>query len=263
MNGGDFLNDKWQLFHTDEDRSEAHDLADEHPDKVEELKALWYAEAGRYNVLPLNSYMMSGPKVIEFFRRQYHVAVPKTGQCVYCPGTSQVPEHSAANTHISSFKILADVDIADETQGVIFAQGSRHGGHTMFIKDGKLHHSYNFLGVGDEQTFTAELPPAGRHIFGINFDRKGVDEVDQPYGVTTLYVDDQSVAEGPMKVMAVQFSLCGEGLCIGYDGGDAVSREYEHGFGFTGGEIHQVVFDVADEPYGNVETRLAALLARD
>jgi hypothetical protein len=54
-----------------------------------------------------------------------------------------------------------------------------------------------------------------------------------------------------MRVMAVQFSLCGEGLCIGNDGGDAVSREYSPKFEFTGGETVQVVFDVADESYSD------------
>ena len=66
-----------------------------------------------------------------------------------------------------------------------------------------------------------------------------------------------------MTVMAIQFSQCGEGLCIGYDGGDAVSREYSPRFEFTGGEITQVVFDVGGDPYIDAETRLAALMARD
>jgi arylsulfatase A-like enzyme len=83
--GGGFENDTWQLFHTDEDRSEAHDVAAENPEKVEELKDLWLAEAGKYNVLPLNSYPMTGPGIIEFFSRQYHVAVPKTGIYTYYP----------------------------------------------------------------------------------------------------------------------------------------------------------------------------------
>jgi arylsulfatase len=57
--------------------------------------------------------------------------------------------------------------------------------------------------------------------------------------------------------------LCGEGLCIGYDGGDAVSREYTPTFPFTGGRIIKVVFDVAKEAYIDVERELAAALVRD
>ncbi len=262
--GGHFGTDTWQLFHTDEDRSEAHDLASENPEKLEELKALWYAEAGRYSVLPLNSYPMSGPGLLEFFARQYHVATPKTGTYTYYPGTSEVPEHSAANTHLGSYKILAEVTIADAAaQGVIFAQGSRFGGHAMFLKDRKLVYTYNFLGIGDEQQFIADAPGPGTYIFGMEFTKEDVGEYQEPTGTTKLYIDDRVVAEGPMKTLAIQFSLCGEGLCIGYDGGDAVSRDYTPKFDFTGGEIIQVTFDVADESYLHAETRLAALISRD
>jgi arylsulfatase A-like enzyme len=261
---GDFEKDTWQLFHTDEDRSEAHDLADQYPDKVEQLKALWYAEAGRYNVLPLNSYPMTGPGVLEFFARQYHVAVPKTGTYTYYPGTSEVPEHSAANTHLGSFRILAEVELTDpDAQGVIFAQGSRFGGHAMFIKNRTLTYTYNFLGIGEEQQLSTDAPAPGRYLFGIDFTKETLGQNREPTGTTRLYIGDEVAAEGPMKTLPMQFSLCGEGLCIGYDGGDAVSRQYTPTFPFTGGEISRVTFDVADETYQDIETRLAALMARD
>ena len=63
--------------------------------------------------------------------------------------------------------------------------------------------------------------------------------------------------------MTGHFALCGEGLCIGYDGGDAVSSTYTPKFEFTGGEIKKVVFDVADDAYVDVERHLAAAMARD
>jgi hypothetical protein len=66
-----------------------------------------------------------------------------------------------------------------------------------------------------------------------------------------------------MRTLLIQFSLCGEGLCIGYDNGDAVSSDYTPKFAFTGGEISQVVFDLGDDHYLDVETRLAALMSRD
>lgn len=251
------------LFHTDIDRSEARDIAAEHPDKVEELKKICQAEAEKYNVLPLNSYPMTGPGVMEFFKRQYHVGAPRTGRYTYYPGTSEVPEHSAANTH-RSFKIVAEVDLHGlDASGVIFAQGSRFGGHAMFVKDRNLYYVYNFLGIGDEQTFTTELPQPGKHIFGVEFTVEGADQYNQPTGTTKLHIDEQVVDEGPMRIMFIQYSLCGEGLSIGYDAGDAVSRVYKPTFKFSGGEIVQVVFDVADETYEDPEHRLAALVARD
>ncbi len=63
--------------------------------------------------------------------------------------------------------------------------------------------------------------------------------------------------------MIGHFSLCGEGLCIGYDSGDAVERSTRTAFEFTGGEIVKVVFDIADDAYVDVEAHLAAAMARD
>ncbi len=66
-----------------------------------------------------------------------------------------------------------------------------------------------------------------------------------------------------IRTIASRYSLCGEGLCIGYDGGDAVSHHYTPRFSFSGGRIHKVVFDVADDAYVDLEQQLAAALARD
>jgi hypothetical protein len=85
----------------------------------------------------------------------------------------------------------------------------------------------------------------------------------ESYGPLKLYIDEQVVAEGQIKTQGSRYSLCGEGLCIGYDAGDAVSREYNPKFEFTGGRIVKVVFDVADDVYVDVERQFAAALARD
>ena len=73
----------------------------------------------------------------------------------------------------------------------------------------------------------------------------------------------QIVAEDEMRTILSRYSLRGEGLCIGYDGGDAVSSEYKPKFEFTGGRIVKVVFDVGDDAYIDVERELAAAMARD
>jgi len=90
-------------------------------------------------------------------------------------------------------------------------------------------------------------------------------EYHESYGPLKLYVDDQVVAEEEIRTMTGHFSLCGEGLCIGYDSGDAVSAGYrgEGSFAFAGGRIVKVVYDVADDAYIDVERRFAAKLARD
>ncbi len=258
LNLGKFDEDRWQLFHTDEDRSEANDLAEQHPEKLEELKALWLEEAERYDVLPLNDL-----GIFEFRSLEYVIAVPKSGQYTYYPGTSEIPEASAARTTNASHKILAEVEFTPDSEGVIFAQGSRFGGYTLFVKDGKLTYVYNFLGIPPEQKIVADAPTSGTHVVGVEFTKERTGDYHEPHGPLKVYVDDEVVAEAEIRGVASRYSLCGEGLCIGYDGGDAVSGEYEPKFPFRGGTIVKVVFDVGDDVYVDVERELAAALARD
>jgi arylsulfatase A-like enzyme len=260
---GNFERDRWQLFHTDADRSEAYDVADQHPDKVAELKDLWMREALANNVLPLNDLSIDAKDVDQLIKLLYKVAVPPSGQYTYYPGTSPVPEASAANTHAVSYKILADVVVEPHTQGVIFAHGSRFGGHTLYVQDGKIRYVYNFLGIPPLQVLEAPLPAAGRHIIGIDFAKERVGENHETLGTATLYVDDTVITSQPIRTIGTMFSLCGEGLCIGYDSADPVSTDYSGRFDYTGGEIIKVVFDVADDAYVDVERQLAAATARD
>jgi arylsulfatase A-like enzyme len=255
---GNFENDRWQLFHTAEDRAEAHDLAEQHPDRVEELKQLWLAEAEKYDVLPLNDL-----GILEYRALEYEIGVPPSGQYTYYPGTAEVPQASAANTINVSYKILAEVEFTRDSQGVIFAQGSRFGGYSMFVKDGKLTYVYNFLGIPPEQMLSAEAPSAGRHIVGVEFTKERAGEHHEPIGQLKLYVDEHVVGEMEIRTVASRYSLCGEGLCIGYDGGDIVSKQYEPRFSWRGGRIVKVVYDVADDAYIDIEKHLAAALARD
>ncbi|HEY7294184.1 MAG TPA: arylsulfatase, partial [Dehalococcoidia bacterium] len=104
---------------------------------------------------------------------------------------------------------------------------------------------------------------SGKHVVGVEFTKQRMGQYHESYGPLKLYVDDQVVAEQEIRTMTGHFSLCGEGLCIGYDGGDAVSSEYRPKFEFSGGKIVKVVFDVADDAYVDVERHLVAALERD
>ncbi|TYL53228.1 arylsulfatase [Agromyces mariniharenae] len=263
---GRFDDDTWQLFHTDVDRAEAHDLAAEHPDKVEELKALWLDEAKRNLVLPLNDLQIIGnPEDFEtFLKMEFHVPVPPSGQYTYYPGTSEVPERSAANTHGVSYKVLAEVDLTPQTEGVIFAHGSRFGGHGLFIKDGQVVYVYNFLGIPPIYRIAAPAPTSGAHVIGVDFTKEKTGEYREGVGPLRLHIDDQQVAETEIRTVLGHFSLCGEGLCIGYDSADAVAADYAgSNFPFANGEIRKVVFDIADDAYVDLEAHLAAAMARD
>jgi arylsulfatase len=258
-----FDKDRWQLFHTDEDRSELHNLADENPTKLKEMIDLWFEEAKKNNVLPLNDMMISGKDLETYLAMEFHAPVSPSGQYTYYPGTAEVPERSAANVHAVSYKVLAEVEFTKDSEGVIFAQGSRFGGHALFVKDGTLTYAYNFLGIPPETRISAPAPKSGKHIVGVDFTKERQGEYHESYGPLQLYIDDKVVAEEEIRTQTGHFALCGEGLCIGYDGGDAVSSEYTAKFEFTGGTIEKVVFDIADDAYIDVEKHFAAALARD
>jgi hypothetical protein len=114
-----------------------------------------------------------------------------------------------------------------------------------------------------EQTILTEAPTSGKHIVGVESTKERAGEHHEPIGTLKLYVEDQVVGEKEIRTVLSRYSLCGEGLCIGYDGGDAVSSEYTPKFEFTGGRIVKVAFDVADDAYVDVEQHLAAAMARD
>ena len=257
---GNFQNDTWQLFHTDQDRSEAHDLADQHPDKVRQLVVLWYAEAGKYNVLPLDDRT-----VAELVAAQPEALIPPGGVYVYYPGTLEVPEFSAANIRGRSYKILAEVQLTDpDAHGVILAQGARFGGQALFVKDRKLWYVYNFIGIPPEQQLVADRElEVGNRVLGVEFTKERLGERHETHGTAKLYVDDQVVAEGPLRTQPGHFALAGEGLSVGRDTGDSVSKEYTPYFPFTGGRIIKVEVSIGDDVYLNIEREFAAAMARD
>jgi len=256
---GHFDEDRWELYHVDSDRAESRNLAEEHPEKLQELIKVWFAEADANFVLPLDDRT-----AVEQLGLDRPQAEPPRSRYIYYPDTAPVPEGAAVNVRGRSYKILADVEVTKDSEGVIFAHGSRFGGHTLFIKDHKLHYVYNFLGIKPEQTFVSpELTP-GKLTLGVEFIREKAGEHGESLGTTKLYVGDQVVAEGPMRAQVGKFTLSGDGLCVGFDSADPVSRSYPPGgYAYTGGEILGVGIDVGDDVYLDLEREAAAAFARD
>ncbi|MEM1080316.1 MAG: arylsulfatase [Pseudomonadota bacterium] len=255
---GNFEEDVWELYHVDEDRSESNNLAEEHPEKLQEMIALWFAEAEKNLVLPLDD--RSAAEILTIVRPSEE---EPRDTYFYYPGTAPVPEGVAVNVRGRSYRILANVEVEDDTEGVIFAHGSRFGGHSLFIKDRKLYYVYNFLGIPPEQVFESniELEP-GSYTLGMEFEASGQGEFGETNGYTKLYIDETVVAEGEMRTQPAKFTLSGDGLCIGYDSGDAVSSLYQSPGDFEGGVIQGVAVTVSGEPYINLELEAKRIMKR-
>jgi len=256
-----FDQDRWELFHISSDRSQCHDLAAEHPAKLEELKALWFAEAAKYNGLPLGDL-----NIFETLGRFRPYLSSDRKTFTYYPDNAEVGVGAAVELRGQSFSVLAEVavDIAG-AEGVIFKQGAGHGGHVLFVQDGKLQYVYNFMGE-EEQRLTAPDPiPLGSHVFGVRYDRTGtVEGSHTPLGDVSLYVDGDKVAtRAGVRAHPGSFGLAGGGVAVGRNGGQAISRSYTAPYPFTGGSIAKVVVDISGTPYVDVERELARAFSKD
>ncbi|HWB86582.1 MAG TPA: arylsulfatase [Bryobacteraceae bacterium] len=256
---GHFDKDPWQLYHTDLDRSESTDLAEQHPDKLQALIKAWFEEADNNRVLPLDDRGAA-----ELLNIQRPMTEPPRDTYIYYPGTAPVPEGVAVNTRGRSYKIVADVEIQDPScSGVIFAHGSRFGGHCLFIKDKKLYYVYNFLGIKPEQKFVSQELNPGKYTLGVEFLKEKSGKYHESLGTAKLYVNEKVVDQGPMRAQVGKFTLAGDGLSIGRDSGDSVSDEYKTPGEFQGGKIIGVAVNIGKEQYIDLEQKAAALLAVD
>jgi len=255
---GHFDQDQWELYNVDVDRSESKDLANENPQKLKELIDAWFDQAKKNDVLPLDDR-----GAVELLGIQHPTSEPPRTRYIYYPNTSPIPESVAANIRGRSYKIIADVNLTSDAHGVIFAHGSRFGGHALFIKDRRLYYVYNFLGIKPEQKLISEDLTPGKHTLGMTFVREKSGQHGEAIGKAQLYVDDQVVAESALKTQPGHFTLGGDGLCVGYDSEDKVSEEYTAPYAFTDGTILGVAVDIGDDVYLDLEKEAAAVMARD
>ncbi len=253
---GNFDQDEWELYHVDVDRSESNNLAEENPEKLQEMIDAWFVEAEKNNVLPLDDRSVQEFNMIE----RPSSEIPRDGY-IYYPFAAPVPEGNAVNVRGRSFKILANVETNENTSGILFAHGSRFGGHSLFIKDNKLYYSYNFLGIKPEQVFESNIKlTPGKHTVGMEFTREEAGENGESLGTAQLYIDEQVVAEGPMRTQPAKFTLSGDGLCVGYDSGDAVSELYPSPSRFENGTLDFVGVTVSGTPYIDLEAEAKRIM---
>jgi hypothetical protein len=231
-----FNDDTWELYHTDADRAELHNLAAEHPGKLREIVNLWFAEAGANQAFPLDDR-----NVLELLTTPRPRLSPPRNRYVYYPDVADVPESQSVNIRNRSYTIGTQVDIPDGgAEGVLFAHGSRFGGHALYIKDNRLHCAYNFVGSFEQKVMATEDVPTGQNlILSASFDKDGEDPPGVATGTLSLYHADRKVAEARIKTQPGKFMIGEEGLCVGRDSGEPVTDDYPGTppHRFTGGTI--------------------------
>ena len=258
---GHYNDDDWELYHVDSDRNENHNLAAQQPDKVRELVNIWFSEAGANQAFPLDD--RSALEIMATPRPQLSAT---RDRYVYRPGTAPVPEWQAVKVQGRSYVIGALVDIpAAGAQGVLFAMGSRFGGHALYVKDNRLVYVNNFVGAEEQRVVGTEDVPSGHNlILAASFERATL-EPDHTTGTVSLYHGDRKVGEARIRTQLGAFAVAGSGLFVGRHSGEPVTDDYpgQPPYTFTGGTIDRVAVDVSGEPFIDLEREAQLMIMRE
>jgi arylsulfatase A-like enzyme len=229
-----FEQDEWELYHVAEDFSESTNLADQHPEKLEQLKKIFDEEAWKYHVYPLHDDMIQ-----RIAKQQDRLFGDQKEFVYYFPGAFRIAEKASAPVKNRSHTITTTIDLQGDEKGVIVSVGGMTGGFTMFIKDGCLYFDYNFL---DGVYYTMKSPalPKGKTELKFNFIK-----TKEFAGTGELYVNGKKVAETDMPRMHISTYSLAETFDVGRDTGTQVSKLYTDPFPFRG-SLDRVVIRLTD-----------------
>jgi arylsulfatase len=229
--GTPFENDKWELFHLDRDFSEVDDLALREPERLADMIKLWWSEAEKHNVLPLDDRF--GARFAENAKRFQGAR----NEFTFHAGMGHVPTDVAPDVRSRSYTIEAHVEIDDAgAEGVLIAHGDATSGYSLYVKDDFLVHDLNIGGSHDIVTSDRKIP-AGAHRLGVHVERL-VRETPSAKGARTgvsaytLLIDGEP-AGSLQTQLGFHTLISWSGLDIGRDRGSPVSR-YDAPFEFTG-----------------------------
>ncbi len=249
----------WELYHVAVDVAENHNVAAENKPKLIEMIATWYVEAGKYNVLPVDS---RGTLRLADPRPQ--IALERTSYTFY-PGTQMVPVNAGPNLLNRAHSITADVEIPKGgAEGALLSAGDVQGGFSFYVQGGKLHYVYNYVGANFYHVESNVAVPEGRHKLRVEFELTGKPDVKTGKGApgrAQLYLDEKLVGDADVPLtMPLCIGLAG-GIVCGADSGSPVWDKYAPPFRFTG-TLHSAVVDVSGELIVDTEAQIRMAMAR-
>ncbi len=234
-----FDQDRWELYNIAADFSESNNLAAQNPAKLKELQDLFVQEAIRNHVFPLDD--RRGERFDAGIAGRPDLVGSRKSLTLY-EGMTGITENTFINIKGRSFSITADVEVAAGANGVIISQAGRFGGWSLYVKDGRAHHVYNFGGLQRTDVASPQPLTAGRHTIRYEFIYDG--GAPGSGGISRLSVDGTQVAEARVpRTMPFLYSA-DEGVDVGTDNETAVTDEYKEGDNKFTGRIRQVVVEV-------------------
>ena len=248
----------WELYNVADDPAETNNLASTNRAKLIEMIALWYVEAGKYNVLPLDSrgtarFADERPQLSKD-RKTY----------VYYPGTQTVPE-IAVKVLNRAHSLTAEVEVPKGgAQGVLVCHGSNAGGYSLFVKDNKLQYVHNYVGAREFHVESGETVPEGKATLRYEFEPTGKPDIAHGKGTpgrARLFINGKQVGQADFPVTVPLLLGLGGGLTVGRNPGSSVSKLYGPPFDFTG-TIFKVTADVSGQSLLDPDTERDAAAQR-
>ena len=248
----------WELYHVDEDFAETTNLANQERKRLTAMIGMWYTEAGRYNVLPIDSRATA--RIVD---DRPQMAQSRDRYVLY-PGTQSIPAAAAPRILNRPYSINAEVDAIDGAEGVLLSMGGNDGGISFYVQGGLLCFAHNYVAKEIYYVKSATAVPTGRHFFSMEFEPTG--EPDTKNGIGTpgrvrLYVDGNEVGHGELPVTTPIRLAQGGAMLVGADTGSTVTPDYVAPFRFSH-RIHRVIVDVSGDHVEDYEAQMKIALAK-
>jgi arylsulfatase A-like enzyme len=234
--GEPFEEDKWRLYDTLNDPSEATDVAHQHPDVIDHLQQLWWAEAVNHQVLPLDDRPL-----VQLLDLRSPFALTARKQVVLRSGSGHVPFASGITGSERSMRIsarLKDLKVSDN--GVLFSSGNSQGGYTLYLQSGAVCFEHHAFGRRASMRTTDPIPYGNLEI-GVELQRS-----PDRSSHAVLLINGQPVTKTHIPLTSAHLSFWGAD--IGRDAGSQVSQAYEGEFPFSPGIIKDITIDFHDAP---------------
>ena len=238
----DYDDDVWELYDTNVDWTQAHDISAEHPGKLRELQQLFLIEAAKHNVFPLDDRMTERENPREAGRLDLHG--DRDTITFHCPGL-RLTEETAPNVKNRSHTITALVDVPEGgASGVLVAQGGRFGGWSLYVHEGRPSYAYNYFGLREHKVAASEPLTPGRHEVTLEFGYDG-GGVGQGASVV-LGVDGEKVGEGRVEATIAYYFAFDETFDLGVDRASPVTDDYAFVDNAFTGTLERVRLDLGE-----------------
>lgn len=253
----------WELYDLSKDPAETNNLAAKEHDRLIAMIGMWYVEAGKYNVLPIDSR-----GTLRLGEQRPQIAVDRK-QYVYYPGTQLVPINAAPRLLNAEHSISVHANVPKGgAEGALFSMGGVDGGFVFYVQDGKLTYGYNYVADQRFKVQADSTVPEGDHVFSFQFTPTGKPDFAKGKGTPArieLLVDGKAVGGGDIPVTIPLTPGLAAGVSVGADSGAPVMEDYDPPFRFSG-VVKKALVDVSgvsvEDKQASIEAYLKAAMAR-